>query len=79
MSHVGGGLRLSHTRKEKMDEKRNFHEEAEKELREKIKLAYQKVAEIDVPSEEDLEVIERVLQVMDDVFGVNDRREMLTN
>ncbi len=62
-----------------MDEKRNFHEEAEKELREKIKLAYQKVAEIDVTSEEHLEVIERVLQVMDDVFGVNDRREMLTN
>lgn len=62
-----------------MDEKMNFHEEAEKELREKIKLTYQKVAEIDVPSEEHLEVIERVLQVMDDVFGVNDRREMLTN
>ena len=79
MSHVGGGLRLSHTRKEKMDEKMNFHEEAEKEHREKIKLAYQKVAEIDVTSEEHLEVIERVLQVMDDVFGVNDRREMLTN
>lgn len=62
-----------------MDEKWNFHEEAEKELRAKIKLAYQKIAGIDVSSEEQLEVIERVLQVMDDVFGVNDRREMLTN
>lgn len=54
----------------------HFCEEAEKELREKIRLAYQEIGEIDVP-EDDIYVIERVFNVMDDVFGVEDRREML--
>lgn len=55
----------------------DFYEKAEKELREKIKLAYQRIANIDV-SPEQIVVIELVFNEMDDVFGVEDRKEMLT-
>ena len=55
----------------------DFYEQAEKELREKIKLVYQRIANIDVPPEQ-IAVIELVFNEMDDVFGVEDRKEMLT-
>ena len=55
----------------------DFYEQAEKELRKKIKLAYQRIANIDVPPEQ-IVVIELVFNEMDDVFGVEDRKEMLT-
>ena len=55
----------------------DFYEQAEKELRKKIKLAYQRIANIDVPPEQ-IAVIELVFNEMDDVFGVEDRKEKLT-